>query len=144
MIINIIHTKFQSMMINFIDFIVQQIVVSIANRTFVFSILAAFATFAFDDDDFFDSSMISISPQLYYTFSVKFLLIEQMNYFDFDYKKEKQTTMSSSFIESIINANKHVYYKNVYVFVNRFKNLKSQHEHQLMKNVIKSCFRDDA
>ena len=134
--------KFQFMMTNFIDFIVQQVVVIITNRTFVFSIFATFAISALDDDDFFDLFMIS--SQFYYTSSVKFLLVEQIEYFDSDHKKDEQTIVSSSFIKSMINASKHVYYKNVYVFVNRFKNLKFQHKHQLMKKIIKSYLRDDA
>ena len=50
----------------------------------------------------------------------------------------------SSFIEFMMIANKYVYYKNVYVFVDRLKNLMSQHEHSQIRNVLKSCFRDDA
>ena len=139
MIRNILHMKLQFMITNTIDFILQtQMIAFTKDRTSAISSISAILAFD-DDDDSFDSSVI----QLYYTSSIKSLLIEQMRYFDSDYKKKRQTTMFFSIIESMISANKHVYYKDVYVFVDRLKNLKSQHEHQLMRNVLKSCLRDD-
>ena len=43
----------------------------------------------------------------------------------------------------MIIVRKHIYYKNVYVFVNRFKNQVKQHDHEQIKNVIYDCLRDN-
>ena len=69
-----------------------------------------------------------------------------MNYFDFK-KKSKSSNIVieiSFFFDSMIIVRKHIYYKNVYVFVNRFKNQVKQHDHEQIKNVIYNCLRDDA
>ena len=98
------------------------------------SFLIAFFTF-FDLIDYF----FRIS-------SLKSLIAEQMNYFDF--KKESKSNniviKISFFFDLMIIVKKHTYYKNVYVFVNRFKNQVKQHDHEQIKNVIYDCLRDDA
>ena len=136
MIRNILHMKLQFMITNMLDFVIQ---VFKETRTFDFS---KFSIFSFDDSSF-DSSD-HVESKFYYS-SVKSLTIEQVNYFDFEYKKERnKITLFSSSIESMMITNKYIYYKNVYVFVNRLKDQVSQHEHEQIRNVLNSCFRDDA
>ena len=138
MIRNILHMKLQFMIINMFDFVIQAFK---KIRTFDSS---KFSIFSFDDFsfDFFDH--VESKSKLYY-FSIKSLSVDQMSYFDSEYKKKRnKTTLFSSSIESMMITDKYVYYKNVYVFVDRLKNLVSQHEHNQIRNVLKSCFRDDA
>ena len=63
--------------------------------------------------------------------SFKFLIVEQMNYFDSkkNVKSNNTITKISFFFDSMITVDKHIYYKNVYVFVNRLKNQIQQHDH---------------
>ena len=137
MIRNILHIKFQFIIINMLDFVIQALK---KIRTFDFS---KSSTFSLDDFSFDFSDHVESESEFYY-FSIKFLSVDQMNYFDFEYKKERnKTTLFSSFIEFMMITDKYVYYKNVYVFVDRLKNLVSQHEHSQIRNVLKSCFRDD-
>ena len=134
MIRNIMHMKFQFMINNIFDSIIQAIFVQIRTQIFV-------STFSLVDSSFDFSDYIKSK---FYNSSIKSLSIDQINYFDFEYKKKKnKTTLFSSFIEFIMITNKYVYYKNVYIFVNRLKNLMSQYEHNQIRNVLKNCFRDD-
>ena len=136
MIRNIMHMKFQFMINNIFDSIIQAIFVQTRTQISV----STFSTSSFVDSSF-DSFNIKSE---FYNSSIKSLSIDQVNYFDSEYKKERnKTTLFSSFIEFIMITNKYVYYKNVYVFVNRLKNLMSQHEHNQIRNVLKSCLRDD-
>ena len=138
MIRNILHMKFQFMITNMLDFVIQ-----VLKKIRIFD-SSKFSTFSFDDSSFDFSNHVESESKFYYS-SVKFLTAEQVNYFDFEYKKERdKTTLFSSFIEFMIITNKYVYYKNVYVFVDRLKNLMSQHEHNQIRNVLKTYFRDDA
>ena len=136
MIRNIMHMKLQLIVNNIFDSIVQAVFVQTRTQISV----STFSTFSFVDSSF-DSFNIESE---FYNSSIKFLSIDQVNYFDSEYKKEKdKTTLFSSFIEFIMIANKYVYYKNVYVFVDRLKNLVSQHEHNQIRNVLKNCLRGD-
>ena len=69
-----------------------------------------------------------------------------MNYFDFRKKSKSNNIVIKTlfFFDSIIIVKKHTYYKNVYVFVNRFKNQVKQHDHEQIENLIYDCLRDDA
>ena len=138
MIRNILHMKFQFIIINMLDFVIQVL------KKIRTSDLSKFSISSLDDSsfDFFD--YVESESKFYY-FSIKSLSVDQVNYFDSEYKKNKnKTILFSSFIESMMTTDKYVYYKNVYVFVDRLKNLMSQHEHNQIRNVLKSCFRDDA
>ena len=122
---------------NIFDSIIQAIFAQIRTQISV----STFSTFSFVDSSF---EFFNIKSE-FYNSSIKSLSVDQMSYFDFEYKKEKnKTTLFSSFIEFIMITNKYVYYKNVYVFVDRLKNLMSQHEHNQIRNVLKNYFRDDA
>ena len=135
MIRNIMHMKFQFMINNIFDSIVQAIFAQ--TRTQISA-----STFSFVDSSFDFSNHMKSE---FYNSSIKSLSIDQVNYFDSEYKKEKdKTTLFSSSIEFMMTTDKYVYYKNVYVFVDRLKNLMSQHKHNQIRNVLKSCFRDDA
>ena len=134
MIRNIMHMKFQFMINNIFDSIIQAIFVQ--TRTQISASTFSFVDSSFDFSDHMKSK--------FYNSSIKSLSTDQVNYFDSEYKKEKdKTTLFSSFIKFIMITDKYVYYKNVYVFVDRLKNLMSQHEHNQIRNVLKSCFRDD-
>ena len=70
-----------------------------------------------------------------YFFKISFfksLIAEQINYFDSkkESKSSNTVTKTSFFFDSMIIVRKHTYYKNVYVFVNRFKNQVKQHDHE--------------
>ena len=122
---------------NIFDSIIQAIFAQIRTQISV----STFSTFSFVDSSF---EFFNIKSE-FYNSSIKSLSVDQMSYFDFEYKKEKnKTTLFSSFIEFIMITNKYVYYKNVYVFVDRLKNLMSQHEYNQIRNVLKNYFRDDA
>ena len=64
------------------------------------------------------------------------LCFEEVDYFDFEYEKEKDKH------SVVINADKYVYYKNVYIFVNRLRNLITQYNEITIKKVIVSILRD--
>ena len=61
-----------------------------------------------------------------------------MSYFDPEYEKE---TVKNA---PVVNAGKHVFYRDVYVFVDRLKDLAVQHDDAAVKNVITACFRGSA
>ena len=65
------------------------------------------------------------------------LKIEKMNFFDFEQqKKNKSFTI-------IVHSNKHVFYKNVYVFVERLQNMIKQHDEKTIENLVIACLRDE-
>ena len=59
-----------------------------------------------------------------------------MGYFDFEYQQEQGTTNGP-----IVNAGKHVFYKNIYVFTDRLKDLAVQYGEINIKAVMTICFR---
>ena len=67
------------------------------------------------------------------------LRVEEIRYFDSKYQSEQRTSANNS----IVNVNKYVYYRDVYIFVNRFKNLINQHSDNV-KHVLTTYFRDFA
>jgi len=44
----------------------------------------------------------------------------------------------------VVNAKKHIFYCDVYVFVNRLKNLVILYDNEAIKNVIVACLRSFA
>ena len=58
----------------------------------------------------------------YYTNTDQFRA-EEMGYFDLEYQFEQNISNGS-----IVNANKHVYYCDVYIFIDRLKDLIIQHD----------------
>ena len=56
---------------------------------------------------------------------------KNIGYFDFDYDGKKP----------VIDAGKNVYYKNVYVFIQRFKNMKFIHDMKKFRTVLPQCYK---
>ena len=77
---------------------------------------------------------------------VKQLRAENVKYFDFEIKQknEKKNEKLRLFLIQflIIDFDKHVYYINVYIFIDRLKNLTKSHNVKLIINVFIFCFRD--
>ena len=63
-----------------------------------------------------------------------------MKYFDSKYQSEQGIKISTN--DLIVNANKYVYYRNVYIFIDKLKNLTNQRLN--IKSIIISYFRDFA
>ena len=61
---------------------------------------------------------------------------KNIGYFDFKLD-EKGTSL-------VININKYVFYKNIYAFVNRFKNLAATYEKKAIKKVFFTCLKKAA
>ena len=98
-----------------------------------------------------DSSLISDSPSASDSFfafdspsaveaasNFPQLRPKEVDYFDPEYEKEKNTH------SAVINADKYVYYKDVYIFVNRLRDLTTQYDETIIKKVIVSVLRDSA
>ena len=64
--------------------------------------------------------------------SSKNWIVEEVEFFDSTTKESK----------SIINLKKHVFYKNIYAFVDRLKDVAIIRENDKIKNVISQCLRD--
>ena len=65
------------------------------------------------------------------------LKIENVDFFDSIQKKK-----SKSFI-IIVHSSKHVFYKDVYVFVERLQNMIKQYNEKIIENLVIECLRDD-
>ena len=63
---------------------------------------------------------------------------EKVDYFNFKYEKEKNKH------SAVINADKYIYYKNIYIFVNRLRNLITQYDEITIKKMIVSVLHDFA
>ena len=63
-----------------------------------------------------------------------------MKYFDSKYQSEQEIEISTN--DSIVNAGKYVYYRNVYIFIDKLKNVTNQHLD--IKLIIILYFRDSA
>ena len=66
------------------------------------------------------------------------LRAEEVGYFDPEYQQEHGSN------GPVVNAGKHVFYKDIYVFTNRLKDLAVQRGERDTKAVIASCFRGSA
>lgn len=98
--------------------------------------------FSFDSFDSFNSFVLFKS--FFFSF-VKQLRVENVKYFDFEIKQknENENEKLRLFLIFVINVNKYVYYINVYIFVDKLKNLTKSHNVKLIINVFIFCFRDD-
>ena len=65
------------------------------------------------------------------------LKIENVNFFD----SEKQEKNKSFTI--IVHSSKHVFYKDVYVFVERLQDMAKQYDEKIIENLVIKCLRDD-
>ena len=62
---------------------------------------------------------------------------ENIDYFDSRRENEKNTKI-------IVNADRHVYYKDVFVFIDRLKNLEKKSSDHRVRELIVECLREDA
>ena len=85
-----------------------------------------------------DSSASFDSP----TSSAKQLRAENVKYFDSEIKQKNEKPRLP--LTLIVSVDKHVYYINVYTFVDKLKNLVKSHGVELVINVFTFCFRGDA
>lgn len=72
---------------------------------------------------------------------IRQLRLEKVDYFDSKYQKKSKKNNISILI---VNIKKHVFYKNVFVFIERFKNLVKQHDNKIVERVLIFCLRDIA
>ncbi|KAM0805252.1 hypothetical protein BDR22DRAFT_884789 [Usnea florida] len=69
------------------------------------------------------------------------LRAEEVGYFDREYQQERGSSESNG---PVVNAGKHVFYKDVYIFTNPLKDLAVQRGEADIKAVIASCLRASA
>ena len=72
------------------------------------------------------------------------LRFEDVNFFDSNYQEKDKKIVNHLAFASVVNANKHVFYRDVYVFTNKLFDLVKQHDNETIENVIIVCFRDIA
>ena len=60
--------------------------------------------------------------------------VKDVNYFDSNYFED--------FNVFIANVEKHVYYRNVFVFINKLKDMIKQRGSEALKSIVLICFRD--
>ena len=90
-----------------------------------------------DDRRFFDfdfSNEIAIDVD-----DDKSILKNSKNIDFFDFRRENDKNKNV-----IVNVDRHIYYKNVFVFIDKFKNLKKNSFDHKMREFIVECLRDDA
>ena len=67
------------------------------------------------------------------------LRVEKLKYFDSKYQEKSKKNNIFTFV---VNASKHVFYKNVFVFIKRLKNLVKQHDDEIVERLVIFCLRD--
>ena len=88
----------------------------------------------FFDFDFDFSNEIAIDVD-----DEKSILKNSKNIDFFDFRRENDKNRNV-----IVNVDRHIYYKNVFVFIDRFKNLKKNSFDHRVRELIVGCLRDDA
>ena len=99
-----------------------------------------------NDDIFFNlfTSFLFVDNVFFISF-IKQLRVENVKYFDFNYEQEKKfNIISKAYYILVVNAKKHVYYIDIFMFVDKLKNLIKQHNEILVNNVVIFCFRNNA
>ena len=89
----------------------------------------------------FSESIVISSKSIFVdsTSTSSILRAEEMKYSNLEYQIENIDKQIF-----LVNADKHVYYRNVYVFVNRLKNMTFLRDKSVVKQIITICFRDFA
>ena len=73
--------------------------------------------------------------------SLKTLRVEQVEFFDSEYQQEQGNIADGNISGSVANVGKYVYYRDIYVFVNRLKVMIKKNN---VKSVISECLRGTA
>lgn len=97
---------------------------------------------SFDSFDSFASFFPSASFTSFVSF-VKQLRVENVNYFDSNYQQKKNNILRTrqQYI-FVVNVKKHVYYIEIYNFVDKLKDLIISHDEIVVRQIIIVCFRD--
>lgn len=82
-----------------------------------------------------DQNLSNLPGVLQHTNTAK-LRAEEVGYFDPEYQQEQGMSHGP-----VVNAGKHIFYKDVYVFTDRLKDLAAQRGESDIKSVMTACFR---
>ena len=139
---------FLSIMTSNFDSIIQIVITSIINQMFthLFNQFVQQIANIYNQQNFqnfvesFDSKNVANTIVVDENRFVIIKFFENINYFDFIYMNNNDST-STIFI---VNVDRHVFYRNVYVFIDRLKNLVNDFiDEQRVKNFLFDCFRND-
>ena len=72
------------------------------------------------------------------------LKVENIGYFDSKYQKNKPSLNQYDVSTLTISVERHVFYRDVYAFVDRLKNMIISKNENKMKKVISTCLREVA
>ena len=62
-------------------------------------------------------------------------IVDDIKYFDFTYENEKNN--------SIVNVNRHIYYRDIFIFVDKLKNLKKSFIDAQFRKFVVFCLRNE-
>ena len=122
-----------------IDFIIQTIIIVVIIQIFV-DFATQIQRFQFDQREKQKSKRFSNSKNFVDDVNVaneKSIIksIENIEYFNFIFENDKN--------DVIVNFDRHVYYRDVFVFVDKLKNLKKDSSNNRICEFVISCLRDD-
>ena len=143
----VIRNQIKNKIIEVIIFITQQLIIFIVVFTKITKLInTSFLLNTKNDDIFFDFfTSFSFVDDVFFISFVKQLRAENVKYFDFDYKQKKKfNIISKAYYILVVNAKKYIYYIEIFVFVDKLKNLIKQHNEVFVNNVVIFCFRDSA
>ena len=72
------------------------------------------------------------------------LKVENIDYFDSKYQENKLSSNQYDVNSLTVSVDRHVFYRDVYVFVNRLKNMMISKSENKIKKVISTCLREVA
>ncbi|CAF9941916.1 MAG: hypothetical protein HETSPECPRED_004382, partial [Heterodermia speciosa] len=110
--------------------------------TAAFAKLAGVGSTSADENSINEKAFSSVSFTPFTPF-VKQLRAEDVGYFDSDYKSEEESHIASKkrVYNSIMSVGKHVYYIEIYSFVDKLKDLIISHNETVVRQIITACFR---
>jgi hypothetical protein len=85
----------------------------------------------------FTSSLTNEAQEIIQTLTTEYFkkwIVDEIDFFDSDIDED----------DSIVNVERHVFYKDIYVFVDRLKNMISIREDDKLRTMLSQCFRDFA
>ncbi len=110
-----------------------ELIFSIAQRFEIANIIVA-AIKTIQMQQFISSSITVRSQKSMITEFIKKWTVDEIEFFDSNVDD----------VDSIINAKRHVFYKNIYAFVNRLKNMINIREENKLRTILSQCFRNAA